>query len=287
MSSKISSIKRQICIGGFVLTVLFLIAAAQPAEPSRAPSQSASCDIFRTGSFQAESSLALSLECDAPTQLYFGVCDSGGVGGDDRLSVLFNGGEIASNFFFNGAEETDIGSTTVAAGSHTVTVTSLNTDVGFATYSVAVTPDIGALAEYLLARCGSDFIEPNIIGGECSRAVPVFLTDPAPMAGTLRLKSRFGMLNREEGITLKEWSINAGDRVNNAVVNMPGPDYARLWWQPAGSSEWQLLPSQYWHGGGSASSEYGIDCNENMSTPSYHSAFSKAIPASEVPLLKR
>lgn len=282
-----SSIKRKLGISGFLLTVLCLMAAIQPAEPRAAPAQAESCALFQTGSFPGESALDFTLQCSTPTQLYFGVCDSGGVGGDDRLSLLLNGGEVASNFFHDGIEESDIGSATVAAGSHTVTVSSLNTEVGVATYSMAVTPDIGALAEYLLARCGADFIEPNIIGGDCSRAVPIFLTDPAPVAGTLRLKSRFGMLNREEGITLKEWSINAGERVNNSVVNMPAPDYARLWWRPAGSDEWHLLPSQYWHGGGDTASEYGLACNANISTPSYHSSFSKAIPASEVPVLER
>ena len=90
-----------------------------------------------------------------------------------------------------------------------------------------------------------------------------------------------------EGLTLQTWSLMEGQRVNNSVVNTPTPEYVRVWWQSAGESTWYLMPSQYWtNGGGTATYEYGATCS-TQAPPSYHTAFSRMIAESDVPVLNR
>jgi hypothetical protein len=88
--------------------------------------------------------------------------------------------------------------------------------------------------------------------------------------------------SREVSGLMMEWDIVSGQQLNNEMVlDLPSPRYARLWWQPAGSSDWFMLTSQYWHDGKTAASEYGVECAAGAQ-PSYHTSFASAVPEAAV-----
>jgi hypothetical protein len=227
--------------------------------------------------------IPFSFTCASDNTVYFGVCDSGTAPNDDLFNIVYMGSQVSYNQFSNNTEYVMVGTAQVTAGTHDATLNSLNQAINEATYSYAVSADPDFVEQQLTNFCGTDFggTNPPPIA-ECMGSFPVFTTDTAPSAGTLKLNVLFGNMSREEGTTYKTWSVTAGQRINNDTVTIPTPRWARLWWQPQGSSTWYLLPSQYWMGDGTRASEYGLSCGTGVG-PSYHTSFSNAIPASEVP----
>lgn len=243
------------------------------------------CSAFDYGSILDLSSLGVQFECDTEQVVYFGVCDSGDVPNDDLFNIVFNNSVATFNTFTGGLETATIGSGVASAGLNTATLNSLTTtQYPPATYSYAIAPTQGAVAAYLSGACGVDYGGTTPLG-ICDRSVPLFTVDVAPSAGKLVMNVQFGQFSRQEGITVRAWNVVKGQRINNDIGIVPAPQYVRVWWQPTGSTEWYLLPSQYWQGDGTTKSEYGIDCKSSV-VPSYHTSFELAIPESDVPLFK-
>jgi len=263
----------------FASIIVLVAAFALAFAPTNA--QDPDCSLMQQGGFPHLGSIEVSFECSAPQIVHFGVCDSGGVPDDDLFNVTFMGNEVSSNRYVSGREFTSIGSAQASSGTNTSVIRSLvDTPFPPATYSVAVSPDRGAVVDYLSSWCGTDFGGTGL--GYCTRMVPVFTTDTAPTDGTLQLNVQYGEMNRSEGWTLQTWNVEAGERINNDYVGVPAPKYVRLWWNPSGSATWYMLPSQYWAGDGTLASEYGVSCDV-PGVPSYHTSFGSAIPADQVP----
>lgn len=267
----------------FASVVVLLVFLAFQASPTKAGG-GGNCSAFETGGIPVLTSLNIDFNCAASTTVYFGACDSGGNPNDDLFNITYLGSEVSVNYYVNSIEYVYVGQVQVSAGAQQATLNSLNASPDIpATYSYAISPDSNEVSSYLSASCGLDFggqAPPPATG--CLRSFPVFTTDTAPSAGTLKLNVLFGTMNREEGATYKTWSVTAGQRINNDMVTIPTPRWVRLWWQPTGSTTWYLLPSQYWLGGGTRASEYGLTCGTDNG-PSYHTSFANAIPASAVP----
>jgi hypothetical protein len=254
----------------------FPIATANPA---------ADCEAFSSSFMDPLASTDVTFTCAADSVAYFGTCDSGGVPNDDLFEIVFtlNGAVVSNNYYVNGIEYVNIGQAAVTAGTHLATLTSLNVGVAEATYSYAVSSDVSAVSDYLGAFCGVDFQAGTPAGVGCFRDVPVFTTDTAPSNGTLEFRIMLGNEDaRERSGLMKTWQITAGQQLNNDVVSqVHGPRYARLYWQPAGSGEWFLLTSQYWHNEGTTADEYGVAC-EYPAQASYHTSFASAVPIANV-----
>ncbi|MGB1253793.1 MAG: hypothetical protein ACPG8W_24495 [Candidatus Promineifilaceae bacterium] len=261
-------------------------------------SSNTDCDAFGTGSIDDFGTLNVPFTCTqgtladsspAPSQtVYFGVCDSGSVANDDLFNMTFNGSVVSSNRYDNNRELVTIGTASVAIGANTAVVQSISSNATPpATYGYGLSTSYNAIVNFLQQYCGSDILNPAVTASsDCVEIVPVRTEGVAPTNGTLKLMVQYGSANRPEGYTLGHWTLQAGQFLNNAPVHVPAPQFARLWWQPEWSEEWYLLPSQYWHNDGTIGSEYGASCS-NQALPSYHTAFNKAIPASQVPILNR
>jgi hypothetical protein len=263
-----------ILLGVFVFAQ-FEVATASPA---------ADCETFVTDGFNSNSSINVSFTCaEAASAVYFGVCDSGPAL-DDFFSVVFDGQLVAYNAISGNSETVYVGSAPASAGTQTAALNSLNV-AALATYSLGISTDSSAVISYLEQNCGSDFSGTSApaVGQACSQAIPLFTTDAAPSDGTLEMRIMLGNENsREVSGLMMTWDIAEGTQVNNAVVpNVPGPRYVRVYWQADGSTDWYMLTSQYWHGGGSTADEYGVDCNA-ASQPSYHTSFASAVPVADV-----
>lgn len=251
------------------------------------PTQAANgdCEAYATSSVPMESSTSIDFTCNADATVYFGVCDSGGVPNDDLFNIVFSGQVVSYNYYPNATDEyTVLGEAQLAAGSYTAEMNSLNsTPFPPATYSYGVSTNAGDVVNYLQTYCGTDWkgVGPGV-SASCDTNVPVFTMDAAPSDGTLEFHVLFGNEGaRGDEIIFMTWDISEGDQINNAMVtNLPAPRYARLWWSPDGSSDWYLLTSQYWHGGGSTADQYGITCSGGQ--PSYHTSFSSAVPEADV-----
>ena len=245
-----------------------------------------SCDsTVKSGNFAPLGSISIGFSCTEDTTVYFGVCDSGGVPNDDLFRIIYNGVDVASNRYENGQEITTIGEAVAMAGSNTATLQSLNdTPYPPATYTYALSPDKSFVEEALANPnlCGLDV---NASFNPCLKSVPLFTTDKAPSSGTLRMMVQYGAWNRSEGQMMREWAVQAGDQINNEAGLVLAPKWVRVWWQPEGSSDSYLLPSQYWQGDGTLDSEYGVSCN-SLHPPSYHTSFSNAIHQDVVPELQ-
>jgi hypothetical protein len=273
-----------------IMLLIPLLAISSPrvaADLSPSP-----CDrsLF-AGGIQALSSLSFGIVCDQETTVYFAICDGNSTNPPEGLTSrnLFElrdaaGRLLSYNRFKNGREYVSIGSIQLAAGIHTLTATSLNSsDLLIVGFEAVTGQDRGWVVQQLSTYCGSDFNGTYpIASSSCTVNIPVFTMDTAPSAGELRFDVQFGQLNREEGWTLQTWQVSAGQRLN-AMVYAPGHHWGRLWWKPAASQTWYLLPSQYWTGDSTSRSEYGYDCRSGTA-PSYHTAFNRAIPNNQVPL---
>lgn len=267
----------------FVLASILALLAVMAIQAAPTKAGGGDCRALNRGNLTPLDSLDIDFTCGASTTVYFGACDSGNVPNDDLFNITFMGSEVSNNYYLGDFELVNVGQAQAAAGAQIATLNSLNTTpFPPATYSYAISPDQSEVTSYLAAWCGTDFTgtDPSITG--CLRSFPVFTTDTAPSAGTLKLNVLFGTMNREEGATYKTWNVTAGQRINNDMVTIPTPRWVRLWWQPTGSTTWYLLPSQYWLGDGTPASEYGLTCGTDNG-PSYHTSFANAIPASEVP----
>ena len=246
------------------------------------PTAAGTADCTRTGSgsIDALTSAPFGFQCAADAVVYFGACDSGSVPNDDLFTITYMGQMVSNNTFRSGLEYVQIGEAQVAAGSHQAILNSTNETA--ATYSLAISSDRAVVLDYLSAYCGADF------GGTevpfCLKSVPVFTEDVAPTDGTIRVDVQYGEMSREEGWTVGTFSLQAGQRLNNASVSVPAPKYVRVWWQAEGSDAWELLPSQYWTGSGTLASEYGVSC-DNKAVPSYHTSFGSAVPDNLVPAI--
>lgn len=273
--------KKIVALVLFVGLLAFVALGTQHATAAPA----ATCSAFGRGGISDLSSLVIPFECDTVQTVYFGVCDSGSVINDDWFNIVFNGAVVSSNSYQNGIETVTIGNGQASVGSNTATLNSLSIGVGEATYSYAISPDQNAVARNLALYCGVDYAGTSSLGA-CSRAVPLFTTDTAPSNGKLVMNVQFGEFSRQEGITVRTWSVSKGERINNQTGIVTAPQYVRVWWQAEGSTEWYLLTSQYWQGDGTVKSEYGVDCNSS-GVPSYHTSFESAIAESSVPRLKQ
>lgn len=243
---------------------------------------SANCSAQASGGIDMESSLDFTFECATDTQVFFGTCDSGGVPNDDLFNIVFGGQVTTYNYYVNLTDEyTVLGSATAPAGTNTATLNSLNsTPYPPATYSYAVSPNAGEVVDYLRAWCGADWKGVSGgVGSSCDTNLPVFTSDGAPSDGTLEIHVILGNESaRTDEIVFQSWNVASGEQLNNKLVqNLPSPRFIRVWWQADGSSDWYLLPSQYWQGGGSTASDYGIACGPSPQ-PSYHTAFANAVP---------
>lgn len=284
----------------FALVALF-ISAAVAININATASGAATCSAFSTGSMPDLSSVNISFSCASTVDtdgralenatnytVYFGVCDSGSVANDDLFTLSFNGSVVSSNRFENNRELVTIGTASVGAGGYAAMLNSVSSNASPpATYGYGISTSYGEVVNFLQRYCGSDIINPALSAGSgCVKIIPVRTEGQAPTNGKLLMKAQYGSQNRPEGYTIGYWQIQAGQYLNNAPVYVPAPQHARLWWQPEGSEDWYLLPSQYWHNDGTLGSEYGASCT-NEALPSYHTAFNKAIHASQVPLLNR
>lgn len=267
-----------------VIFVFAFVLAAQIAPLDAAPV--ADCSAFLKGDIEDLTSANIDFTCAEANTVYFGACDSGGVPNDDRFNITLNGQVVSYNAFVESQEFVSIGSVDLSAGAHTAVLNSLTT-TAFppATFSYAISSDSDEVSAYLGNYCGTDFGGTGV-PSLCEygpRNVPVFAADVAPSNGTLEFRIMLGNEDsRESSGLMMSWELTAGQYVNNEMVyNLPSPRWARLWWQPEGESAWYLLPSQYWTGDGTTKSEYGIECLPS-DQPSYHTAFAKAVPASDV-----
>jgi hypothetical protein len=272
-----------------IFTVLFVVLTlglfAGQANLTAAGS-GGDCNAFAVGSIPDLSSLSISFTCAADATVYFGACDSGSVPNDDLFNITYNGQVVAFNQYSGNNEFLSIGSAQVSTGSHSATLNSLSTTpFPPATYTYAISSDRAEVEDRLfdILVCGED-VQPD--SSSCAygpRNVPVFTQDTAPSDGTLQFRIMLGNEDsREVSGLMMEWDIVTGQQLNNEMVpDLSSPRYARLWWQPADSSDWYMLTSQYWHDGKTAASEYGIECAAGAQ-PSYHTSFASAVPESAV-----
>ncbi|MEM7802083.1 MAG: hypothetical protein AAF633_23015, partial [Chloroflexota bacterium] len=225
-----------------LLTVGSFAMFTQQAEAATA----ATCQNFGSGSIQELTSIEISVFCNTASTVYFGVCDSGSAQ-DDLFTLTLNEGE-SINFFEGERERVSVGIATVPGfGFYTAVLTSISrTDP--ATPFYAISTDLTQVQNFLFIGCGVDYTG---IGYICSRPINIYVDGAVPEAGELYLMGRFGELNRYEGIRFLTIKAEAGAVVNNIVGVGRGPTYIRLWWQPTGSENYYLLPSQYWESGGS------------------------------------
>lgn len=245
--------------------------------------QNADCTTIDSGDMTPLTSISVPLTCEADQIVYFGACDSGPVPNDDEFEMVFNGAVVSRNGFVDGREYVDIGSALVTAGEHEVTLRNLANRIPYATYTYAISTDRQMVEATMREQCGADFVGigiPTIAG--CLRSVPVFTEDTAPSAGRVELRVQYGEMARVEGYLLRSWTLEEGERINNDYALVNAPKYVRVWWQPEGNSTWFLLPSQYWQGGTTLASEYGVSC-DNKGVPSYHTSFANAISETAVP----
>ena len=245
------------------------------------------CTAFVSfGDIPMESSTTVSFDCSVDQEVYFGVCDSGGVPNDDLFDMVFNGQLVTYNYYQAVTDEyTVMGSATAPAGTNYVDLNSLNsTPYPPATYAYAISPEVGDVVNHLQTWCGADWKGVSSgVSSNCDTNVPIFTTDAAPSDGTLELHVLLGNEGaRGDEIVFQTWDLTAGQQLNNVFsTNLPAPRYLRFWWQPAGSSDWFYLTSQYWQGGGSLSDEFGLQCGPSPQ-PSYHTSFANLVPESDV-----
>ena len=260
--------------------LLFAVLFFSQISTTNASVSTADCYVATTGSNMPADDFNFNFTCTGSKTVYFGVCDSGFP--DDTFQIEYKGNIVSESISSGAAQTISIGSATSDAGSNTATVlVTAPDDLG--TYSYAVSSDYGEVANYMNTYCGFVLPIPTTpVGGTCDEAVPVFTADGAPSDGTLEfhiLLGNEGEIGGEQ--IIHSWDLSEGDQLNNATVTgLSGPRYARVWWQADGSSDWYLLPSQYYHDGSSTSDEYGISCGDGQ--PSYHTSFSEAIPESAV-----
>ena len=271
----------------FLLVTLLLMGMFLAVQVGPAHAGPADCYAAGTGGIPVLTSLGFDYTCSAAQTVYFGVCDSGGVPDDDLFNVKADGLLVSYNYYVNGSDEyTVMSQFQTAAGTNTAVLNSLNsTPYPPATYSYVVSSDPNDVPAYLSTVCGVDWkgIGPGP-SAACDTNVDIFTTDTAPSAGTLEFhvllgnEAAFG-----DEIKFATISVAEGEQLNNVTVpGLPAPRYMRLWWQPAGSSDWSLLTTQYWHGGGSLADEFGVSCNATTGQPSYHTSFASAVPESDV-----
>ncbi|MCA9921201.1 MAG: fibronectin type III domain-containing protein [Anaerolineales bacterium] len=123
-------------------------------------------------------------------------------------------------------------------------------------------------------------------GNNCQKTVPVFTADTAPVDGYIAFKLYLGFDDsRKESWTFDWWEVKAGQQLDEVAQDVPAPRYVRLWWMPEFEDTIYLLPSQYWHGKGTAADIYGVSCRASTQ-PSYHTSFSQAIPEKDIQLGK-
>lgn len=270
-----------------ILLVSLMIATLLAVKAGPTHAGTTDCYAAGSGSFTPLGSLNFNYTCSATQTVYFGICDSGNVPDDDLFDVRADGLLVSYNYYVNGSDEYTVMSQFQAGGgTNTAVMNSLNTTpFPPATYSYVVSSDPNDVPDYLSSVCGVDWkgIGPGPNVG-CDTNVNIFTTDTAPSDGTLE----FHVLLGNEGAFADEIhyatiDVSAGDQLNNVTIpSAPAPRYMRLWWQADGSSEWYLLTTQYWHGGGSLADEFGISCNVSGSQPSYHTSFASAVPESQV-----
>ena len=246
------------------------------------------CSAFNTGSINDYGSLNVPFSCsqtNGGVTVYFGVCDSGSVANDDLFNFTFNGSVVSSNRYDSNRELVTIGTAVVGDGGHSALVQSVSSNsTPPATYGYGLSTSYGAVVNFLQLYCGSDILNPAVTASsDCVRILPVRTEGEAPTNGVLKLMVQYGTSNYPEGYTLGYWTLQAGQYLNNAPVHVPAPQYARLWWQPEGTNDWYLLPSQYWHNTGTLASEYGAACIDGL--PSYHTGFDRMIHTSAIPIL--
>ena len=247
----------------------------------------ATCSAFVSyGDVPMETSTTVSFECAVDTEVYFGVCDSGSVPNDDLFNMTFTGQIVTSNYYPNSVDEyTVLGSAMALTGTNFADLNSLNsTPYPPATFAYAISPNAGEVVNHLKTWCGADWKGvSNGVSSSCDTNVPVFTQDGAPSNGTLEVHVLLGNESaRTDELVFATWSVTEGEQLNNKYVTyLPAPRYVRVWWQAEGSSDWSLLPSQYWLGGGSSSSDYGLQCGTSPQ-PSYHTAFADAVAESVV-----
>lgn len=250
---------------------------------------STDCTSFENSAgIPVETSTTVTFNCAAETAVYFGACDDGGVPNDDLFNMVYEGNVVTYNYYVNGVDEyTVLGSATAKVGTNTVELNSLNTTpYPPATYAYAISPNSGDVVNHLQTWCGADWVGIGSGGGagaSCDTNVPLFTNDTAPSNGTIELHVLFGNEGSfDDEIRFQTWDVTEGEQINNAYApNLPAPRYLRAWWQPEGSSDWYLMTSQYWQGGGTLQSEYGLTCNVSPQ-PSYHTSFVGAIPEADV-----
>lgn len=260
------------------VALLALVAMFASQATTLRAGPTADCESFSTDD-PSSTPVTLNFTCAADNTVYFGICDSGPFL-DDFFNIEYNGDVVASNAISGSNEIVNIGSASVSAGAQSATLIR-TAGGGTATYSVGISSDRIAVENYLAANCGGDFV-PTTGSQGCNGAVTLFTEDGAPSDGTLEFHSLFGNEGaRSDELIMMVWDISEGQQINNAMVsNLAAPRYARVWWQPDGSSDWYLLPSQYWHGGGTTADQYGIACGSGQ--PSYHTSFSSAVPEADV-----
>lgn len=276
-------LKLLLFVSVFLMGLHFLGSGA----PSAFAGTAVDCEAQDTGNFTPLGSINFNFACGAEQVVYFGVCDSGSVPNDDLFDVYVNGVLVSYNYYIGGTDEYTVASTIkLPAGTHTATVNSLNNSpYPPATYSYIASTDPAAIPAYLISVCGVDWkgLGPGPSAG-CNTNVPIFTEDTAPSNGTLEFHVLLG--NEAaigDEINFATIPVSAGDQLNNVYVNgVPAPRYVRVWWQPDGSTDWWLLTTQYWHGGGSLADEYGVSCVGSSGPPSYHTSFAAAVPHSEV-----
>lgn len=280
--------KRVLLTSFFLIGALIVTFALSP-ETTSAEEMTACGSLVQNGDVPSLGEKTMIFDCEVEDYVYVGICDVGGDRPDDLFQVRYSDGYIASENGVdpNGRETVDVNLIYLRSGKNTVTVNSVS-DSGFAPYYLVMGGSAAEVGYRLLNNCGYDYVGEGFDYNSsnpdsCAVDIQVFMEDAAPSAGKIIVTYQYGTLNRPEGI-MRASTIAADSERIDWKVNVPAPKWLRVWWQPANQTSWYLLPSQYWQGDGTSESEYGVWCADDDQLPSYHTAFDRAIPASDVPL---
>ncbi len=123
-------------------------------------------------------------------------------------------------------------------------------------------------------------VQPPVPAPECFTSFNLFTTNPAPVAGTIRIYSYFGEVFQPEGRQIGAIAVAQGQQINNEPLNAYCNAHVRAWFFPteeaieaAGLEEYYFMPSQYGDptaGGGDYGTSTGGD-------PSYHTSFPEIV----------
>ena len=111
-------------------------------------SSSEDCSAFSSGFVIPANGFEIDFSCSEAQKVYFGVCDSGFVA-DDFYSLTFQNEIVSSNYYNSSGQGVTIDEQTAEAGINTVNFNVLQSDDDAATFSYAISPTRGDVADYI------------------------------------------------------------------------------------------------------------------------------------------